>query len=76
MSHLIDIDKNLIIALCAPIRHATSCEKAVRAVSGDETLEEVTLERTWASLREPTSSGGAELTDAERARAGSAAILG
>lgn len=71
LRHLEDIDKNLIIALCTPIRHATSCENAVRAVSGEETLEAVTLERTWTSLEEPTSSGEAELA-AQRVAAGSA----
>jgi hypothetical protein len=34
------------MALCAPIRHAVSWQKAVRAVSGEDILEEVTSDWT------------------------------
>src|SRR5437016_3840473 len=46
---------NLIIALCAPDRYVTSWQKDVRAVSGEETLEEVMFDLTLIS-RSPSAS--------------------
>jgi hypothetical protein len=37
----------LIIARCAPVLHVTSWQNAVKAVSGEEILEEVISELTW-----------------------------
>lgn len=41
----------LIIALCTPSRHVTNWQKAVRAVSGEDILEDVTLDLTLMSRR-------------------------
>jgi hypothetical protein len=53
---------NLIIALCAPVRHVTSWQKDVRAVSGEEILEEVMFDLTLisrsSSASEVASDGG------------------
>ena len=48
--------EHLIIALCASIRHDTSWQNAVRAVSGDDILVEVKSDLTLTSGRDRTSS--------------------
>jgi hypothetical protein len=58
-----EIITNLIIALWAPVLHTVSWQKAVSAVSGDEILEEVTVDLTLMSLFEPSSSGVEGMAD-------------
>jgi hypothetical protein len=43
------------MALCAPVLHATSCEKAVKAVSGEELLDEVMSDLILTSRGSPSS---------------------
>jgi hypothetical protein len=46
----------LIIALCIPVLHVVNWQNAVRAVSGEEILEDVTLDWMFISRRGSSSS--------------------
>ncbi len=57
---------DLIIARCVPVRQDTSWQNAVRAVSGDDILDEETLDCTLSSLKDPGFSGGVVSTNGWR----------
>lgn len=63
----------LIIALCAPVLHVVSWQNAVRAVSGEETFDEVTLDLTAISL---SGSIGSEGEDTDGATKHASAFMG
>ena len=52
----------LIMALCAPVLHVTSWQKAVNAVSGEEIFEEVMFDRTLISLVASSCSGSVKMS--------------